>query len=306
MPYLTLTQINEMDIVDFLADLGYRPEKISGDNYWYLSMLPGRSETSSSFKVNRLLNRWFDFGDGSGSTLVDFGIRYFNCSIRELVIRLSTTPSIQKFVSPKSSVLPQEPAATIQIIRTYPIHSPWLISYLRARRIPLHVAQKFNLEAQYTLKSGTHPIQYGSEKTYIAIAFRCDAGGFELRNKYYKCSSSPKSPTLIRNRSRDVAVFEGHFDMQTFVAFCQEPQNSLPDLLVLNSTSFFKTALQIIDLYHHKHLFLDNDATGNKLTDLALTNHSGYFDHRPLYKGNKDLNEWACHTSQPRIPPFDQ
>ncbi|HMH35256.1 MAG TPA: CHC2 zinc finger domain-containing protein [Puia sp.] len=83
----TCAELNNLDIVDYLASIGHFPRKIKGHNYWYLS--PLRTEKTPSFKVNRNLNRWKDFGTGEGSSLVDFGIRYFNCTIKELLITLS-------------------------------------------------------------------------------------------------------------------------------------------------------------------------------------------------------------------------
>ena len=68
--------------------------------------------------------------------------------------------------------------------------------------------------------------------------------------------------------------------MQTLVAYYQDLRNILPDLFILNSTSFFKAAVPIINQNRYKHLFLGNDATGDKLIQLALTDHSNYIDHK--------------------------
>jgi hypothetical protein len=88
----TLEEINRLDIVNFLASLGYHPAKIAGTCYWYLSMLPARFESKPSFKVNRKRNKWIDFGyDAREHSLVDLGMLLFNCTIRELVLRLSGT-----------------------------------------------------------------------------------------------------------------------------------------------------------------------------------------------------------------------
>ncbi len=45
------------------------------------------------------------------------------------------------------------------------------------------------------------------------MGFKNNFGGFELRNKYFKGSSSPKEITLISNNSPDrLNVFEGFMD----------------------------------------------------------------------------------------------
>lgn len=57
---LSCEQLRAMDIVNYLARLGHEPSKIKGHNYWYYS--PFRNENTPSFKVNRRINRWYDFG----------------------------------------------------------------------------------------------------------------------------------------------------------------------------------------------------------------------------------------------------
>jgi len=183
----------------------------------------------------------------------------------------------------------------IQILHTYPIRSFYLMRYLWERRIPMDVANQYCVEAQYTF----------GPKPYYAIGFRCDAGGYELRNKFHKYSTSPKGPTLISHNAKDVAIFEGFFDLLTFVSFITIPADNLPDLLVLNSVAFFDNAMSVMDTYRYKHLFLDNDATGSKFTETALKTKSGFRDHRSLYKGYNDLNQWVCHFGKAIIPPLE-
>ncbi len=44
-------EFNQLDIVDYLLLMGYKPAKISGNDHWYFS--PFRNEQTPSFKVNR-------------------------------------------------------------------------------------------------------------------------------------------------------------------------------------------------------------------------------------------------------------
>jgi hypothetical protein len=288
MAYLTLEEINRLDIVDFLASLGYQPKKIAGRSCWYLSMLPGRLESKPSFKVNRAKNKWIDFGyDAREHSLVDLGVLLFNCTIRELVIQLSGPGASLPPVSQCALPADAEETRKLEVVKTFPIQSEYLIRYLWERRIPILVARKFCREAEYT---------FDRKKLYYAIAFPSDAGGFNLRNKYHKYSSSPKSPTYFCNGSKDIAVFEGFFDMMTFVGLLNCPDHQLPDLLVLNGVSFFHAFMWLMDTYDTKHLFLDNDATGDTLTQTALARKNGYMDHRSLYRGYRDLNLWACRV----------
>ncbi|SKC18682.1 hypothetical protein SAMN05660293_05354 [Dyadobacter psychrophilus] len=58
--HLSLKQIKEIDMVDYLSALGHEPVHIRNSDHWYHS--PLREESTPSFKINRSLNRWFDFG----------------------------------------------------------------------------------------------------------------------------------------------------------------------------------------------------------------------------------------------------
>ena len=77
----------QIDLVEYLDFLGCRPQQIRQHNYWYLS--PLREEKTASFKVNRTLNAWYDFGMGKGGDLIDFGVLFHHCSIPELLQKLA-------------------------------------------------------------------------------------------------------------------------------------------------------------------------------------------------------------------------
>src|SRR5690606_28377132 len=43
----------------YLSSLGHEPARISGNNFWYHS--PLHADKMPSFKINRQLNKWYDF-----------------------------------------------------------------------------------------------------------------------------------------------------------------------------------------------------------------------------------------------------
>ena len=90
----SVEEVISTDIVDYLLSLGFKPAKVARNDYWYLS--PFREETTPSFKANRNMNRWYDFGEGKGGNIIDFGILYHNCSVKELLIKLSKPFSFQQ------------------------------------------------------------------------------------------------------------------------------------------------------------------------------------------------------------------
>jgi DNA primase len=81
----SLEEVKNTDIVEYLSSLSFNPAKVRRNDYWYPS--PFRNETTPSFKVNRNINRWYDFGEGKGGNLVDFGIQYHKCTVSELLKR---------------------------------------------------------------------------------------------------------------------------------------------------------------------------------------------------------------------------
>jgi len=60
MKKMSCEDARQIDFVDYLASLGYHPQKSRGADYWYLS--PLREEKTPSFKVNRQKNLWYDHG----------------------------------------------------------------------------------------------------------------------------------------------------------------------------------------------------------------------------------------------------
>lgn len=91
---LTCAEAKRLDIVDFLFSIGYTQQKLRGNDYWYFS--PFRVEKTPSFKVARRLNVWYDHGIGKGGNLVDFGVLFYGCSVKEFLQKLEakTNPKL--------------------------------------------------------------------------------------------------------------------------------------------------------------------------------------------------------------------
>ena len=294
---MTLSEINKLDIVDYLASIGIHPAKVEGNKYKYLS--PLRDEKDPSFKVNKEKNVWWDFGNPGGYSLVDFIKRYYKLTNEEVLQQFNRPGSLQPSVQQHRPPATPSEEKKVQVTDVYPIQSFYLERYLFERRIALDVARKFNQEVRYRFT--------GSEKEYYALGLRNDAGGYELRNKYHKYSADPKAPSTIINGSKDVALFEGNFNMLTLATYLQKVDNELPDFHVTNSSGNLEASLAKVDHYRTKFLFFDNDATGNRLTNTALARDSSYIDVRSLYKNHNDLNDWAQHIGKTvAIPPLQE
>lgn len=277
---LSIQEVKEMDIVAYLEKLGYQPQKIRNYDYWYRS--PLREEKEPSFKVNRKLNAWYDHYLGQGGNLVDFGILYHRCSVKELLKKMQGSFSFhQQRPSILTSVQASEPH--IKITGTKPLSQPALYRYLSERNISLEVAKRYTEEVYFELDG----------KPYYAIGFRNNSGGFELRNKYFKGSSSPKDITLIEQKgAADLSVIEGFFSFLSYQTLFHHQPLPLTNFLVLNSLSFFKKNMDLMERYPQVRLYLDNDPVGDERTHYALKASPKFKDERKLYKGHKDLNEW--------------
>ena len=293
----------QIDLVDYLAALGHRPQKIRNKDYWYLS--PLRVEKTASFKVNRVLNAWYDHGIGKGGNLVDFGILYFNCSVSDFLQHLSQyqTPSISFFHQHSAALnLPasapsfaDEKKETLNegkiiVLETRPLAEISLLKYLEKRCIPLDIAEKFCKEIDFLL--------YG--KTRTVIGFQNNAGGYELRSPHFKGSSSPKDVTFFNHNKEQLNVFEGFFNFLSHQAINKNDAEPLTNFLVLNSLSFFLKERERMEQHQQIHLFLDRDSGGIKFTQQALQWSKKYIDQSHSYKKYKDLNEYLIKKQKPR------
>ena len=286
MKKLSAAQARQIDLVDWLATLGHQPQKIRNQDYWYLS--PLRQENTPSFKVNRKLNVWYDFGEGKGGNLVDFGLRFFSCSVAELLEKLSGHPGQHfSFHPPSTAGEKKVPGGgKILILDERRLAAQPLLDYLKKRAIPLEIAQAFCREIDFRL--------YG--KTHTAIGFKNDAGGYELRNENFKGSCAPKDISFIDNRTEQIVVMEGTFDFLSFQTINKNKQAPLTNCLVLNSLSFFEKCRPLMEKYQHIYLLLDNDKAGKRYTQQALQwDKTKYIDRSPFYENRKDLNDWLVH-----------
>jgi len=124
----------------------------------------------------------------------------------------------------------------------------------------------------------------------LAQGLQNNNGGWELRNKYFKNSTSPKSYTLLRRFSERLLITEGIFDFLS-LATLEEELMDTSDCIVLNSLSFLNPIKELIPNYLQAQLYLDNDPAGIKATTELLNLFDKITDKRDSYKDYKDLNE---------------
>ncbi|MCL5246543.1 CHC2 zinc finger domain-containing protein [Cellulophaga sp. 20_2_10] len=276
---MNCNKAKNIDLLLYLIKNGFKPQKITGQNHWFLS--PFRKEKTASFKVDTDKNTWYDFGSGHGGTIIDFLQEYYGCAISEVLNKLTEdTFSFhqQKIISPHTK--------KGDIIKVKALQNKYLIAYLKEREINLELAKEFCFEVYYT---------FDSNKTYYAIGFKNDLGGFELRNQFFKGCIGRKHFTTIKRDYSTVSVFESWSDFLSYLTL----KNKVPeeDFIILNSTALIKKALEIVNQYCVVKSFFDNDESGSNTLQIIKDNRGlEVFDYRYYYKNHKDLNAFLINS----------
>ena len=277
-----------IDIVSTLANLGHFPVRKTEKEAWFLS--PFRSETQASFKVSLKKNYWIDFGTFEGGSTIDLVMKMENCSVKEALERLSGNMESFSFHRQPVPNEKEDGESQIEIIEIKEIEHQALQNYLSSRSISTKTARKLCKEVHYKI---------GGRK-YFAIGLQNRSGGWELRNSYWKGSTSPKDVSLMGNRSKRLAITEGMFDMLTLIELRPELLKT-HELLVLNTTAFVKRMIIEIRDYKEVMLFLDRDKTGLGMTELLLEKCPNSRDMSTLYGSFKDINEWKVKSAKDEV-----
>ncbi len=267
-----------------LEKLGHFPNRTTEKEAWFLS--PFRAETQASFKVSRTKNRWYDHGEGIGGNVIDLVCKILKCSIKEALEFLSDAIPInimEQRYQWDTTAINIIPCSNIKIIKFQNIMHPALIQYLNSRGISLMVANTYCKEVWYRFK----------ETQFFAIGLRNSKNGWELRNKIFKNSSSPKSFTYIQNNNKQLIILEGMFDLLSLATLEPELLN-ISDIMVLNSIAFVKDMKPYIDGYEQTLLYLDNDTAGTGATKYLMETSHKVIDKSDTYKNHKDLNNYVC------------
>ncbi len=273
---ITCRSARNFCLVKILENLGHFPTRKTEKEAWFLSPFRSKTETQASFKVSIILNRWYDHGIGKGGNNIDLLVLLLNLSVKEVLAYLSNDLSFSFHQQP----LQIEKNIGTEIIGIKPINHPAMIGYLKSRKIPLNIGKQYLKEVIFKQKGNT----------LFALGLENHLGGWELRNKFRKTSSSPKSYTWLKRDKKQLIVTEGMFDFLS-LATMKPVKVYESDILILNSLSFIKNIKNLLSSYHTIFLYLDNDNAANTCTQNLLQKYDTAIDCREEYKGYKDLNE---------------
>ena len=270
-------QMREIPIADFLSTMGIQPTRQKGNTLWYSA--PYRTERTPSFKVDTNKNVWFDFGIGKGGDIFDLAGEFIGSGdflLRAAFIAKSGTCPLPVLKQPQRS---EKKETVFEDIWVRPLQDTRLLDYLEERGINAHVAIPNCEEVRYRVHG----------KRYYAIGFRNNAGGLELRNRFFKGCIPPKDISLKHNGSDVCTVFEGFMDYLS----AMQLGIIASDQLVLNSVSNVEKAVKALQGYGRIECFLDNDDAGRR-TFQRLHDCFGekVIDRSALYADHKDLNDY--------------
>ena len=274
-----------------LEKLGHFPKRATEKEAWFLS--PFRSETQASFKVSKAKNRWYDHGEGVGGNVIDLVCRILKCSIQDTLVFLSDSIPINIMEQQHQwdpTAINIMTGAHIEIIKVQEIIHPALIQYVNLRGISAMIARTYCKEVWYRYK----------DNQFFAIGLRNIKNGWELRNKIFKNSSSPKSFTYIQNNNKQLIMLEGMFDLLSLATIDEFLMNT-SDILALNSIAFIRAIEDYLEKYESVHLYLDNDKAGERATEYLTKKYKHVIDQSRFYKNHNDLNDLICHEKGKQI-----
>ena len=284
---MNIDQIKQIKLQDFLATMGCKPVKQYGVNLMYLS--PLRTEKHASFKINTELNLWYDFGIGKGGNIIDLAELLYNSSDVSYLIHQIERNALGCVSVSLPTVKPNAPQNSFENLQVLSITHPALINYLGERCIGFEIARTVCKELHFDTRG----------KHYFGIGFPNIAGGYEIRNPFFKGCIAPKdiSHFYAEEPKKVCFLFEGFMDFLSFMTLRRKENDGLKrqDYLVLNSVSNIQKALEPLSHYENVQCFLDTDEAGrNAYLQLSKELGSSVLDSSSLYSDFKDLNDYLC------------
>ena len=287
---MNIDQAKEINLKDFLEQLGYKPVRIKHNSAWYLS--PFRDENIASFKLNIKRNEWFDYGSNEGGGIIKLGKLLYNTNnISEVLRRIAVkAPACTRVtLSDRSSQRETVPYNRVEII---PLSSNALLSYPISRSIDFHTARNECVEIHYVLYN----------KPYYSIGFANISGGYEIRNPYFKGCMGEKNISRIAGSTdgwqKACCIFEGFMDYLSYLTLLKRNCFHIcirypTDYIILNSVNNIKKVQSILDEYDHIHCYLDNDRAGKVATEYIVgIQQTKAVDESYRYNDCKDLNDY--------------
>ena len=298
-------QAKTIPIDRYLETQGFRPVKTrqGGRELWYQSPIRD-GDSKPSFKVDVILNAWFDHGLGKGGNTLDLAIELHRSTVSEALAHLEHTrlyspyaqqslPTNIRAANPGSTGL-KKPAGEkennppFELLEQKPLEHPALLQYLDKRGINPKVARKYLSQIDFKRPQ--------SHSRYFALGYPA-GDGCEARNALFKGFIGSRKDITLHSKADSplLQVFEGFMDFLTYLTI-KELDEAEGTVIVLNSGNMRARALPHIqdDRYSEIRLYLDNDDMGDETVRYFLKhgNPDRIADMRSHYAPYSDLNAW--------------
>jgi len=268
--------VRTISISQYLEKKGIMPDSTIRGVAKYCS--PLRKETKPSFHVNLSKNVWYDFGIGQGGSIIDLCMIIENADFKTALTVLEKM-NLAHITSNEN----QYPDNKLRIKNIKPIQHKALIQYLETRNIPIKIAKIYLKEIAFNVGSAG----------YFALGFKNLKGGYELRSKYFKGSSSPKYYTLVQGQNNNtINLFEGFFDFLSALTYygLVVPNN---DTIILNSLTFINDVHPLLGKAQKVNIFLDNDNAGIRAINLLKKKFPKLINRsQEIYPKYNDFNDF--------------
>ena len=243
-------QAKTIPIDRYLESQGFNPVKTrqGGRELWYQSPIRD-GDSTPSFKVDTVLNAWYDHGLGKGGNTLDLAIELHRSTVKEALAHLERTRLYAPYgnTSPSSKIKVVAPTVAnaksagekenqpLELLDQKPLTHPALLQYLEKRRINLEVARKYLSQIDFK-----RPL---SHSRYFALGYPA-GDGCEARNALFKGFVGSKKDIALHSKADSplLLVFEGFIDFLTYLTIkgVTEAEGSV---LVLNSGNLKARAL---------------------------------------------------------------
>lgn len=266
----------EISISKYLISQGFSPKRERPGESWFSSPLR-TGDKDPSFKVDESKNLWYDFGSGTGGSIIDLAMAYHNFTFLEAVAHLESHRGTDLSFTRQDSLRPP-----IVLLEAGALRSRYLLNYLGlARSLNLQYARLYTQEIRYQI----------GVKTYVAIGFPNDLGGFELRNAYFKGGISPKYFTTVEGSPEGINLFEGFVDFLSLLTYYQVPSPTYRTIILNSLTNVSK--LPDLTQFARINLYLDNDKAGLAAASKLLEQYPQAVNQSALlFPEQKDVNDF--------------
>lgn len=263
-----------MKLSEYIRTISGEVGKTTPNGVWF--HCPWREDKDASLQVNDELGKWHDWGADQSGDLIDAIRIVNNCDYKTAISLLGYVPQKVDRTDDAYKEKKREQNYTTQPIYHYP-----LIDYAKSRCVAPDVLRRYCVEL--------------NEGNYYYIALPNTANGYAIRNAKFKGQRGASSFSFfIGNNTSELLVFEGMFDMLSFVSL----SNTDKSILVLNSTANTSKAMELLSSFDVVHCYLDNDAAGHESTEKIKSSHHNVIDHSDKYKQFNDVNEYILSMTK--------